>query len=54
MIENLQEPERNSSEVYRLNTDQINSIAEAFDQIKKGQTISVTQADEEIDEWLGE
>lgn len=39
-------------EIYKLNADQNNAIAEARQQIQNGQFLTDAQADKEIDEWL--
>lgn len=45
--------ENDDLEIYRLNTDQINSVNEAKAQIKNGKLLTDDQANQEIDEWLG-
>ena len=37
---------------YKTNENQKNAIREARNQIKKGDTLTENQADNEIDEWL--
>jgi len=39
-------------DVYKLNEEQKNSVAEAREQIKRGQFLTNDQANNEIDEWL--
>lgn len=39
-------------EVYQLNDEQKSAVAEAREQIKKGQVLTQDQANQEIDEWL--
>lgn len=41
-------------EPYKLNQAQVHAINEARDQFKKGQFLSDSEANKEIDEWLNE
>lgn len=44
--------ENQDLKVYELNDAQINAINEAREQIKKGQTLTNEEANDEIDKWL--
>ncbi len=51
-ISRLLEVNTDSSEVYEFSEEQLAAIAEAEDQISKGQYLSNEQANKEADEWL--
>ncbi|EDM43380.1 hypothetical protein SCB49_01457 [unidentified eubacterium SCB49] len=44
--------ENETHEIYELNLEQTNAIAEAREQIKNGDYLTNEQANQEIDQWL--
>lgn len=48
----LLELDIDDADIYQLNNSQKEAIAEARNQIKKGQFLTEEQANKEVDEWL--
>ncbi|SDX11763.1 hypothetical protein [Aequorivita viscosa] len=44
--------ENETQETYKLDMEQISAVAEAREQIKKGEYLTNDDANQEIDEWL--
>lgn len=44
--------ENEMQETYKLDNEQISAVAEAREQIKKGEYLTNDDANQEIDEWL--